>query len=206
METEIEFSKIKKKINYIIDLPAKDIDFFLSKIVKKNILKGQLLIQQDEIADFICYVNKGLFRTYLTRNGKEINTEFFFENSFMSAFTSFLSEKPTALNIEALEDSTLFYISKSLLEDLYVKNPVWFALGKHIFENEFIKKCKRESSFLQHNATERYLVLLQQYPLIETSVSLSHIASYLGIQPETLSRIRAGKFNELTYIKDNWNV
>lgn len=203
MKKEIEFNKIKEKITSIIEIPANEVDFFLSKIVIKDVPKGHLLIQQGEVANFIYYVNKGLFRTYLIRDGKEINTEFFFENSFMSAFTGFLFQKPTSLNIEALKDSTLFYISKNLLEDLYKLNPLWFALGKYIFENEFVKKCKRESSFLQHTATERYLALLQQYPLIETSVSLSHIASYLGIQPETLSRIRAGKYPELTYIKDS---
>lgn len=202
MENRHDTSSIKAQLSAIVSLPAAQLDLFLSKLTVKEVSKGQLLIQQGAIADSLYFVNKGLFRTYLISNGNEINTEFFFENSFMSAFTSFLLHKPTSLNIEALKDASLLVISKNTLEDMYAVSPLWFAIGKHIFENEFVKKCRRESSFLQQNATERYLTLLQQYPLLEASVSLSHIASYLGIKPETLSRIRAGKYQELTYIKD----
>jgi hypothetical protein len=85
-------------------------------------------------------------------------------------------------------------MSKELLEEMYKRNPLWLSVGKYIFEEEFIKKCRRESSLLQQTARERYLSFLEEYPYIEERVPLFHIASYLGLQPETLSRIRSGIF------------
>lgn len=116
----------------------------------------------------------------------------------MGAFTSYLTQQKTVLNIESIEKSIFIEIPKTHLEDLYSQNPKWYALGKHIFQEEFMKKCKRESSFLKSSAKERYLDFLVQYPNIDNRVPLFHIASYLGIQPESLSRIRTGK---LTYVK-----
>jgi CRP-like cAMP-binding protein len=187
------FERLDRKIRSIAQLPAIETQFFYSRLTVKEIHKGSHIVTEGKTADCIWYVDQGIFRTYLIKDGKELNTEFFFEDSFTSSFTSFLLRQPTVLNIEALEEGRLFSISRVLFQDLYQRNPLWLAIGKHIFETEFIKKCKRETSFLLHSAKERYLNLLEQYPLIENRVSLSHIASYLGIQPETLSRIRAGK-------------
>lgn len=196
------FKKMEAKLNSVVQLPAEEINYLFSKMAVIQISKGQHLLKEGASGSIIYFVNKGVLRTYLTTEEKEINTEFFFEDSFAGAFTSFLLQQPTALNMEVLEDAELLSLSKQLLDELYTRNPLWLAIGKHIFETEFIKKCKRESSFLKLSAQERYLSLLHQYPQIEERVALRHIASYLGIQPESLSRIRASKISKgLTYIK-----
>jgi CRP/FNR family transcriptional regulator, anaerobic regulatory protein len=185
------FENLIQAIKAIADLPEGEIHVFLSSIEVKEVAKGAHIIQGGDVCDFICFVDKGLLRTYLMVDDQEINTEFFHENTFAAAYTSFLLNTKTALNIQALELSTLLYISKQNIEVLYTRDPRWLALGKHIFEREFIKKCKRESSLLQESAKERYLTLLRDVPGIETRVPLFHIASYLGIKPESLSRIRS---------------
>lgn len=192
------FIELENRINSIVKLPPNELMLFKSKILLKEIDVNELLVKEGEISTKIYYVVSGLFRTYLNHDGVKINTEFFFEDSFMSAFTSYLTQQKTTLNIESIERSIIIEIPKAHLEDLYIQNPKWYSLGKRIFEEEFIKKCRRESSFLKNSAKERYLDLIVQYPQIEGRVALFHIASYLGIQPETLSRIRSGK---LTYIK-----
>jgi CRP-like cAMP-binding protein len=186
---------LRQKINSIIPLQEVEIEYFLSKLDQQQLRKDEILLKEGDTCDFIAYVNKGALRTYLVKDGKEVNTEFFLEGSFAGAFTSFLMHQKTKLMIQALEDSSLFLISKALLQELYERNATWYAFGKYIFEQEFIKKCRRESSFLQDDALARYLTLLDQYPHIEEKVSLYHIASYLGIKPETLSRIRSGKLS-----------
>lgn len=186
--------ELSRKIDSIVGVTRSEKDYFLSNVTVKELQKDDMLIKAGQIAAFVCYVETGVLRSFLTKDEREINTEFFFKDSFASAFTSFAMRTPTALNIQAIENSTVIVISKNLVEELYLRDPKWYALGKYFFQEEFIKKCKRESSFLLHNARERYLALLEQYPTIEESVSKFHISSYLGIQPETLSRIRSGKF------------
>jgi CRP-like cAMP-binding protein len=188
----MSFERLTQKVNTIVTLPSAEMQYFLSRVEHKQAGKGQHLIKEGDTCDFIAYVDGGILRTYLNVDGSEINTEFFQEGSFAGAFTSFLLNAKTSLNIQALEDASLIYISKTLLTELYQRNPLWMALGKHIFEQEFIKKCTRESSLLQESAKQRYLALLKDFPQIEGRVPLFHIASYLGIKSESLSRIRSG--------------
>ena len=185
------FANLVSTVNSIAALPESEIQFFSSSLDVKEVAKGAHILQAGDVCDFICFVHRGLLRTYLMVDEQEMNTEFFQANTFAGAFTSFLLNTKTSLNIQALEPSTLLYISRKSLDQLYTRDPRWLALGKHIFEVEFIKKCKRESSLLQESARERYLTLLRDFPGIEARVPLFHIASYLGIKPESLSRIRS---------------
>lgn len=188
------FENLQRKILSIVKLPPTEISYFFDRLECKTLLKGQHVIQEGNTCDFIVFIDRGILRTYLNVEDKEINTEFFIENSFAGAFTSFLLQTPTSLNIQTLEDASLIFISRSVLNEVYARDASWLGLGKYIFEVEFIKKCKRESSLLQQNAKERYLTLLEEYPGIEDRVPQFHIASYLGIQPESLSRIRSRSF------------
>ena len=126
---------------------------------------------------------------------KEFNNDFYFENNFVSAFTSFLTSAPTNCNIQALTDVNVIYITAEQYQELVSRDNEWLKLGKYIAENFFIRKCKRETSFLKQSAEQRLEGVLRLYPGIEQRVSQYHIASYLGIKPESLSRIKL-----LTYI------
>ena len=116
--------------------------------------------------------------------------EFYAENSFVSAFTSFITQEITDWNIQAIEDSEIIIIPKYFLDDLYKRDNCWAIFGLRIFEKQTLKKCNREKSLLVNSATERYLIFRKQYKNIENRLSLNQIALYLGIQPESLSRIR----------------
>ena len=135
-------------------------------------------------------------RSYVTSGElKEFNNDFYFENNFVSAFTSFLTAEPTNCNIQALTDVHIVYITAEQYQDLISRDNEWLKLGKYMAETFFIRKCKRETSFLKQPAGKRLEGVLQLYPGIEQRVSQYHIASYLGVKPESLSRIKL-----LTYI------
>ncbi|UII34679.1 Crp/Fnr family transcriptional regulator [Fulvivirga ulvae] len=184
--------QLKEALQNIVGNTA-EIDAFVKSLSVTQVAKSDFLIKAGDRCPNIYFVNEGIFRTFLEVEDREMNTEFFFENSFAGAFTSFLLETPTSLNIQALEPAMVTVIPKTLLEGYCKTNPCWYALGKHIFEQEFIKKCRRESEFLQLSARERYLNLIDQYPQVEDRIAGYHIASFLGIQAESLSRIRSGK-------------
>jgi CRP-like cAMP-binding protein len=125
----------------------------------------------------------------------ERNNDFYFEHDFVSAYASFLTSQPTNCNIQALNDVDLVYITAEHYQELLSRDNEWYKLGKYISETFFIRKCKRETSFLKNTAAKRLESVLQLYPGIEQRVSQYHIASYLGVKPESLSRIK-----RLTYI------
>lgn len=170
---------------------------FRQIMFRKSLTKKDFLINEGQICNFIGIVVSGVMRSYVS-NGelKEFNNDFYFENSFVSAFTSFLTSGPTNCNIQALTDVNVVYITNEQYQELVSKDNEWLKLGKYIAESYFIRKCKRETSFLKLSAEKRLEGVSQLYPGIEQRVSQYHIASYLGVKPESLSRIKL-----LTYIK-----
>lgn len=168
---------------------------FYAQLKTKSLKKKEYLIREGAVCNFIAFVSSGTFRSYIRNNEDEFNNDFYFDNDFVSAYTSFLTQMPTNCNIEALTDCTVHYISYEKLNRLIAQDTAFLKLSKYISDTYFIRKCKRETSFLKHSASERLQGLSSLYPGIEQRVSQYHIASYLGIKPESLSRIKL-----LTYI------
>lgn len=126
---------------------------------------------------------------YLDREGNDITHIFILENQLHRA--SFLtSEKPHVCNFEALEDCVALHVNMRLLADATLESPALLRSYVHELEQALSRKIMRETSLIAQSATERYLALLRDYPGIEARVSQAHIASYLGIKPASLSRIR----------------
>jgi CRP-like cAMP-binding protein len=163
------------------------------KVVKLQ--KNDYLIKAGSICGFIGFVESGALRSYILKESNEFNVDFYLPGSFVSSYTSFLTRQPTNTNIQALSGSTICTISYPDYNNLLKTGVEWYRLGKLIADTLFLKKCKREKSLLTDSAEDRYNLLLKTYPQIEQLVAQYHIASYLGIKPESLSRIRS-----LTYI------
>jgi CRP-like cAMP-binding protein len=173
-----------------IGLSSNHINEFKRITSVKKIAKKERLIQEGTICNFIGIVLSGALRSYVRADDSEFNNDFYFENSFISAYTSFLTQQPTNCNIEALIDSEIAWLSHEHYLKLQQSDKDWVLLGKYISETFFIRKCKRETSFLRNSAATRLQSVLDLYPGIEQKVSQYHIASYLGIKPESLSRIK----------------
>ncbi|MGE4541080.1 MAG: Crp/Fnr family transcriptional regulator [Bacteroidales bacterium] len=166
-------------------------DFFLKNVKTAHFQKGEHFHVADKICKKIGIVQSGLLKSYVAdENGNKKIIEFYAENDFVSAFTSFITREITDWNIQALEDSSVLTISKTLLEELYRRDACWTRFGMKIFEAQTLKKCNREKSLLVNSASERYLLFKKQYNSIESRIPLNQIALYLGIQPESFSRIR----------------
>lgn len=182
---------MSKLFNLDIEIPTEEMNFFLDNVKIKKFKKGEFFHPADKVCTKIGLVKSGLLKSYvIDEKANEKIIEFYPENAFVSAFTSFITHEKTDWNIQTIEDSEILIISKDFLETLYKRHNCWTLLGLKIFEMQTLKKCNREKSLLIHSASERYLIFRKQYESIEDRLTLNQIALYLGIQPESLSRIR----------------
>lgn len=171
-------------------------DLFIQLSEKKVLKKKDFLIKAGTICDFIVLIEKGILRSFVAKGNEEFNTEFYFENRFTSAYSSYITNLPTEHYIQALTDVTVFCFPTKTMEDLSASDPQWLRLGKFLAEFFLVRKCQRELSFLKQSAAERMENMLIAYPGIEQMVPQYHIASYLGIKPESLSRIKLMNYME----------
>ena len=165
-----------------------------TKIVKKN----DFLISEGTVCNFLGIINAGFMRSFVQNDKQEFNNDFYFKNDFVSAYNSFLTRRPNGCNIQALADTEIYFLSYNQLNTLLSEDAEWMKLGKYVSDFFYIKKCERETSLLKNSAAERLELLLENYPDIEQRVSQYHIASYLGIKPETLSRIKSAKHRTIS--------
>ena len=160
----------------------------------KDLHKKQYLIHEGSTCNFIAFVLAGTMRSFVTTKDDQFNNDFYFEGDFATAYTSYLTQQPTNCNIEALTDVRLGLIDRETLTGLINEDPSWLKMTAFISDSYFIRKCKRETSFLKDSAAGRLDQLLSLYPGIQQKVSQYHIASYLGIKPESLSRLKHTNF------------
>lgn len=159
----------------------------------ETIYKDEYFSKAGRTSDRIGFVQSGLLRSYFTIKEKETTTFFQTPGSLATALLSFLQMKPALENIQALENSELIVISKKDLHNLYNENWKWQQVGRIVIEQYYIKMEQRLIILQSHSAQERYEYFLKEYPKLIQSVPLYYIASFLGMSPETLSRIRKAK-------------
>jgi CRP-like cAMP-binding protein len=153
--------------------------------------KNQLLVAEGKICRNLYFLQKGAIRGFYNLEGKEITHWFAFEKDFVTSFHSFITQKPAVENIQVLENSTLWRISKDKLTSLLNEHSEIERLVRIVYENYYIRLEERFVNAQFKSATERYHDLLNQSPHIVERVPLGYIASYLGISQETLSRVRS---------------
>lgn len=158
----------------------------------KRLRKRQFLLQAGEVSRAESFVVKGCLRAYyLDVRGHERTVQFALEGWWIGDMASFASQTPATLTIEAMEDAVLLQIGKEEFETLLNTVPKFERFFRLLLTNAFIAHQRRVLSHLSGSAEERYLRLRTQYPSFERRIPLRHIASYLGVTPEFLSRMRA---------------
>lgn len=153
--------------------------------------KNEFLVTEGKTCRNLYFVQQGALRGYYTLDGKEITHWFGFEKDFVTSFHSFITQEPAVENIQLLEGSILWSISKDTLTSLFNRYHEIERLVRIAYEKYYIRLEERFVNAHFKSATERYENLLQRTPHILERVPLGHIASYLGISQETLSRIRS---------------
>lgn len=149
-----------------------------------------MLLQEGSTCRFLYFINQGLVRSYLVQNGKEYIRQFIEENGFAVDLESFLLQKPSSFFFEAMEDTQVLRISSSSLTHLFNSYFHLMKLGKMMAEQSTINLIRKSVSLVKDNTKARYLDFVAERPNLVQRVPLFMIASYLGVTPESLSRIR----------------
>lgn len=171
-----------------------ELAYFVSLLHFKKVSKKECLLDEGQICRCINFVNSGVLRAYyLDKAGKESTIMFAVSDWWITDMFCFINQQPAMLNIEAIEDSTVFQLHKDDLEMLYVKVPKFERFFRIIMQNAYIREQLRVIQNLSLTATERYNNFLVKYPQVASQVTQKQIASYLGITPEFLSTIRSKK-------------
>jgi CRP-like cAMP-binding protein len=158
---------------------------------KITIAKHEFLLTQGQVCRHLYFLEKGALRGFYNLDGKEITHWFGFEKDFVTSFHSFITQEAAVENIQLLEGSILWAISKETLTQLFNQYHEIERLMRIAYEKYYIRLEERFVNAQFKTASERYENLLQQTPHIIERVPLGYIASYLGISQETLSRIRS---------------
>lgn len=159
-------------------------------LTRRFLKKGEFLLKAGEVCNHVTFINKGLFRSYMEIDGEEVTTNFAFEGNYVTEYISFVTRQPTTEFIVAMEDGELLQVRYEDLQATYAKAQVWERFGRLIAEYILTFVSTRNKSLLFKSPEERYLALMKERPKVMERVPQQYIASYLGIQPESLSRIR----------------
>jgi CRP-like cAMP-binding protein len=191
------FDIIRKNIAKHIQLDEEEFGYFTSLLKAKRLRKKQFLLEEGEVCHFECFVNSGCLRQYhLDDTGQEHIIQFAITDWWIGDQYSFLTGLPSHYFIDALEDSETLLMERSSLEKLYSEVPKFERFFRIAFQSSYVALQRRILANISQTAEERYLDFSKNYPEIEQKVPQHQIASYLGIKPESLSRLRkqlAGK-------------
>lgn len=181
---------VKENLLNYVDFTEEEITKLMSNLETRVVKKNDLVLREGEICKHVSYINKGLVRLYFVKDGKEYNSGFFEEGTWFSEYASFLHKKPSLFYIEAMENTELFLLNFENMQKLYGLAKAFERLGRLIAEDLFYKYVKRNMSLLLDTPEERYESFQKENPSLLNVIPLKHIASYVGVEPESLSRIR----------------
>ncbi|SEA79042.1 Crp/Fnr family transcriptional regulator [Pedobacter hartonius] len=184
---DVLFRHIEEKVT----LTDRDKDVIKTFFVQKKLRKRQYLLQEGDVCKNIAFVCKGMLRSYnVDEKGEEHMSVFGWEGWWLSDFNSFLTGEPSMFNIDAIEDSEVLLISHAEYERLTLTVPIMDRYFRILYQKSIVTKERRLMSSVTHTAEEKYLLLIESNPEIIERIPQNLIASYLGLAPETLSRIR----------------
>lgn len=184
---EVLFSHILDKVPLTVEEMDTIKSFFSHKILRKR----QYLLQEGDVCKYMSFVGKGLLRSYnVDEKGDEHMNLFAWEGWWISDMFSFSSGEKAVFNIDAIEDSELLMITPVDFEALTLKVPIMDRYFRILFQNSLVTKERRLMSSITHTAEEKYTQLAERNPEIIQRIPQNLIASYLGLAPETLSRIK----------------
>ena len=173
--------QLKNTFDPYINVDIKLWDSFAAKLQLRKFKKNEIIKDADQTEHYI---------NFIAGKGSETCISLCVANSFSSDYYSFLNQKPSIIYSRALETSELFSLTHKDLSELYSRSTMGIWIGKAIAEQLFIQRQQIQIDLLTLTAEERYLKLLSEKPEIFQRVSLKHIASYIGVTAESLSRLR----------------
>lgn len=182
--------KIKEIFDNYYPVDLKYWQEFSKYLTVRNFKKGEVIKDYHTTEKYINIIISGATAHFVPRDGNKVCINLYYENHLFSDYLSFLSQKPTMIKTESLEDSVIWSITSCDLLHLYEKSNESLFIGKAVSDIMFTKKQLEQINLLTLSPAERYLRLIKENPIIFQRTPLKIIASYLGVTPESLSRIR----------------
>lgn len=174
----------------VINLSATDVEIIERLFKPSKLDKGEYFLKEGKVCRHIGFINKGLLRYYINQEGEEKTFSFGYEGCFFTDYESFIPQVPSMQNIEALEQTEILTISYPDLQLFYQSIAGAERFGRVAMEYVFIDTLQDLKSFYADEKQLRYQKFIARYPAIVNRVPQYHIASYIGIKPQSLSRIR----------------
>jgi len=185
---------ILHNISKHILLDNEETAYFMSLLTPRHLVKKNFILKEGQLCQYISFVNSGTLRAYyIDREGKESTIMFAVTDWWITDMYCFINRLPAMLNIEAVENSSIFQLQKDHLDTLLLKLPKFERFFRILMQNAYIREQLRVIQNLSLSAEQRYDNFLSKYPQVANKVTQKQIASYLGITPEFLSTIRGNK-------------
>jgi len=188
-------NNLLQSIHRVIALSDDEINVVKSLFKEKVYQKGDFFLADGQVCKHAGFIEKGLIRYYINDDGEEKTYEFGKENDFVCNYESFLPQVPSTKIIQALEDCVVWQISFADLQVFYQSVAGGERFGRIVIEQVFIQLLNALGSLYTDTPEQRYLKLLKEHPDLQQRVSQYHIASYVGVKPQSLSRIRKRIFS-----------
>ncbi len=182
--------KLISSIQSIIDLTQKEVECINELFKEKQIKKGDFFLAEGQVCKQVGFITKGLMRYYINHDGEDKTYAFAQETNFVCNNESFIPQTPSTKIIQALEDCEILQISYADLQTFYKSVTQGERFGRLVIEQVFIQTLKELSSFYIDTPEYRYERFIKQHPDLQQRISQYHIASYVGVKPQSLSRIR----------------
>lgn len=182
--------------NKYAHITQEDFDLIQRVIVKRFVKKKKTVLMETDTSRYLYFVEKGALRSFTTdKDGGEHVLQLAIEDHWVGDLYSFLTQTPAKVTIEAIEDSELLLLPHLELEALFEKIPSLERYFRQLYQRAYVSLQQRYNSAVSNTAEDRYRLLINEFPQIATRIPLIYIASYLGITPESLSRIRKQIFH-----------
>lgn len=188
-ERSIMSADLKKFFNDYVPLPDVELDDIVSKFKKKKIKKNEFLLMQGEICKDLIFVQNGCLRLYYLQEDVEVSVWFALKHSSAIEIYSFISETPTNNYLQAIEESEILYLPKTELNKLYQSHPKMQEMMRKFWEDVILHLLERFTALQRDSAEQRYLDLLNKPELLQT-IPQKYLASFIGVTPTSLSRIK----------------
>ena len=186
----MKYQQLKEYFFSFVSVSEKEWADLSSCFKVKTMAKNEYLSQEGQICNQMYFLNSGMCRSFNLKDGKEVTTNFFFQGSLVNDYSSFIQQKPSTEYFQLLENAELIYFSYEDMQRMYDKYYNLQKFGRLIAEKIFLNFYQRQQDFLLRTPKERYLNLIKRRPKVILNLPQIHVASYLGITPEYLSRLR----------------
>ncbi|MBD2701973.1 Crp/Fnr family transcriptional regulator [Spirosoma sp. BT702] len=187
-QTEIYLKSVRENCPNLTD---SELAQFAAKLTVNELNKKDFFIQSGKIQKVIGFITKGLIRAFfIDQEGNERTVGFYAEGDYATHYPAFITQKPSRYSIQCLEPTTFVCLSFDDMQWIYQQSPNFEKYGRIIAEEVLKRQQERIESFIFETAEERYLEFIKQQPGLFNRISLSHLCSYLGVERQSLTRIR----------------